>query len=258
MARLPGVCLPVVPLHVIQRFNNRQACFASGSDFAAYVSWLQEYAEKFCVDIHAWVFMTNHVHLLVSPKTTSGVSKMMQSLGQRYVRYFNYTYRRTGTLWEGRYNSCILEADNYLLACQRYIKPNPVRTGMVDSPVVYKCSSYHANGLGIAGMIHTPHPAYLLLGRDRQVRNKAYRELFKAHIDVDEIALFRDSTNKGLAIGNDRFKREVEQLTGLRVTERKRGPKPRSEGFSSDRNLTPISTPAPIVAIIRGTYEYRR
>jgi len=106
MARLPRVCLPGIPLHLIQRGNNRQVCFASQDDFAAYACWLQEYASKYRVEVHAWVFMTNHVHLLVTPSTASGVSRMMQSLGQRYVRYFNYTYRRTGTLWEGRYKSC--------------------------------------------------------------------------------------------------------------------------------------------------------
>lgn len=229
MARLPRVCLPGVPLHLIQRGNNRQACFASDSDFAAYASWLQEYSEKYHVDIHAWVFMTNHVHLLVTPNTKSGVSKMMQSLGQRYVRYFNYSCRRSGTLWEGRYKSCIVDADKYLLACQRYIELNPVRAGMVDSPADYKWSSYPANGLGKDSNIHTPHPVYIALGRDRQSRNKAYRELFKAHVDVDEVELIRDATNKGLAIGNERFKREIEQLTGLRVTEMKRGPKPKSD-----------------------------
>jgi len=111
MARLPRLYLPGVPQHIIQRGNNRQACFASDEDFAAYAYWLKKYSHKNEVSIHAWVFMTNHVHLLVSSKSKDGVSKMMQSLGRQYVRYFNYMYKRTGTLWEGRYKSCVVDAE---------------------------------------------------------------------------------------------------------------------------------------------------
>ena len=231
MARLPRVFLPGIPLHLIQRGNNRQACFASVDDFAAYAYWLQEYAARYRVAIHAWVFMTNHVHLLVTPSTASGVSRMMQSLGQRYVRYFNYTYRRTGTLWEGRYKSCVIDAENYLLACQRYIELNPVRAGIVDSPADYIWTSYQANGLGKDIAMHTPHPVYLLLGHDSQMRECTYRALFETHVDVDDDAMIREATNKGLAVGSERFKQEIERLSGLRVTERRRGPKPEKVEF---------------------------
>lgn len=114
--------------------NNRQATFASDEDFAAYAHWLEEYSAQYQVAIHAWVFMTNHVHLLMTPSTDEGISRLMQSLGRRYVRYFNYTYQRTGTLWEGRFKSCVVSAEEYLLQCQRYIEMNPVRAGMVNSP----------------------------------------------------------------------------------------------------------------------------
>lgn len=117
MARLPRLCPPGIPQHVIQRGNNRQACFDSEEDFAAYVFWLNKYANKFHVAIHAWVLMTNHVHLLVTPQTEEGVSKLMQTLGRHYVRYFNYTHKRTGTLWESRFKSCIVDAEHYLLLC---------------------------------------------------------------------------------------------------------------------------------------------
>ena len=127
MPRKPRFNLIGIPQHVIQRGNNRQVCFASDEDFAAYAHWLHEYSIKFQVSIHAWVFMTNHVHLLMTPATKDGISKLMQSLGRRYVQYFNYTYKRTGTLWEGRFKSCVVDADNYLLLCQRYIELNPVR-----------------------------------------------------------------------------------------------------------------------------------
>ena len=231
MARLPRVCLPGIPLHLIQRGNNRQACFASSEDFAAYASWLQEYAAKYRVGVHAWVFMTNHVHLLVTPSTTEGVSKMMQSLGQRYVRYFNYAYRRSGTLWEGRYKSCVVDARSYLLSCQRYIELNPVRANMVESPADYTWSSYQAHGLGKDVALHTPHPEYLQLGHDAPAREDAYRALFKPHLDFDDDAKIREATAKGLAVGSERFKQEIERLSGLRVTERRRGPKPKKTEF---------------------------
>ena len=120
MARLPRICLPGIPQNIIQRGNNRQVCFASESDYSAYASWFSESSTKYQVQIHAWVFMTNHVHLLITPTTTDGVSKMMQMMGRHYVRYFNYTYCRTGTLWEGRFKSCVVDAEHYLLICQRY------------------------------------------------------------------------------------------------------------------------------------------
>jgi putative transposase len=137
VARLPRICLPGTPQHVIQRGNNRQVCFVAEQDFAAYAHWLRQFADKYRVEIHAWVFMTNHVHLLATPHGPEGLSKMMQSLGRQYVRYFNHTYRRTGTLWEGRYKSCIVDAEAYLLHCQRYIELNPVRAAMVNDPADY-------------------------------------------------------------------------------------------------------------------------
>jgi len=225
MARQPRLCLPGIPQHIIQRGNNRQICFASESDFAAYASWLYEYSEKYQVKIHAWVFMSNHVHMLLAPTSNNGVSRMMQMIGRHYVRYFNYTYKRTGTLWEGRFKSCVVDAEQYLLVCQRYIELNPVRAGMVDAPSDYIWSSYHSNALGKKVSFWSPHPAYMNLGTEESNRLKAYRELFTAHVDADELSMIRKATNKGLAIGNDRFKQQVELLSGRRVIELKRGPK---------------------------------
>ena len=229
MARLPRLCLSGIPQHIIQRGNNRQICFASNEDFAAYAYWLNEYSAKYEIAIHAWVFMTNHVHLLVTPGTTDGLSKMMQSLGRQYVRYFNYTYRRSGTLWEGRFKSCVIEAENYLLSCQRYIELNPVRAGMVSRPEEYRWSSYSANALGRDIELYTPHAIYLRLGKTLAQRTQLYRELFRAHLDEDLIGEIRKVSNKGLALGSERFKQEVEELTGRRITELKRGPRKRLE-----------------------------
>lgn len=149
MARLHRLSPAGIPQHVIQRGNNRQACFNSDEDFAAYAYWLKEYADKYQVQIHAWVFMTNHVHLLVTPIKESAVSQMMQSLGRCYVRYYNKTYQRSGTLWEGRFKSCLIESSGYLLQCYRYIELNPVRALMVSDPSEYRWSSYRSNGLGV-------------------------------------------------------------------------------------------------------------
>lgn len=229
MARLPRVCLPGIPQHIIQRGNNRQACFASEDDFAAYAHWLNEYSKKYMVAIHAWVFMTNHVDLLVTPETQDGVSKLMQTLGRHYVRYFNCTYRRTGTLWEGRFKSCVVDADNYLLICQRYIELNPVRAGMVESPAEYAWSSYRANGLAQQATMWTPHQIYSELGETPEERARVYRSCFTGQLKTELLTQIRESTNKGLALGNDRFKEEIERLTGRRVTALKRGPKRKVE-----------------------------
>ncbi|MDH5302251.1 MAG: transposase [Gammaproteobacteria bacterium] len=227
MARLPRFCLPGIPQHIIQRGNNRQACFACDENFAAYVGWLEEYSRKYHVNIHAWVFMTNHVHLLVTPSDESGVSNMMQSLGRMYVRYFNRAYRRTGTLWEGRYKSSIVDAENYLLTCMRYIELNPVRAGMVNSPEEYTWSSYHANGLGKVIKLCTPHLIYKRLGRTVQTRTESYRDLFRYHLEPGLVGQIRISLNQGMVLGNERFKEEVEQLSGRRTSVLKPGPKPR-------------------------------
>ena len=230
MARLPRLCLPGIPQHIIQRGTNRQACFASEEDFAAYAHWLKESARKNAVAIHAWVFMTNHVHVLATPRTPEGVSRMMQTLGRHYVRYFNHTYRRTGTLWEGRFKSCVVDAQEYLLICQRYIELNPVRAGMVDDPSDYVWSSYRANGLGQVAKLWTPHEVYLGLGATEEERTQVYRALFAAHLDMATVNRIRSACNKGMALGNDRFKAEIEALSGRRVRPGKRGPKPKKSG----------------------------
>jgi len=229
MARLPRICLPGITQHVNQRGNNRQACFGSDEDFAAYASWLDEYARQFQVAIHAWVFMTNHVHLLVTPKTGDGISSLMQKLGRRYVRCFNYTYRRSGTLWEGRFKSCVVDADNYLLLCQRYIELNPVSAGMVLSPGDYHWSSYGANGLGRSATFWTPHPLYLSLGQTPTKRSKVYRALFRYEIEQEVLTDIQQSTDKGMALGNERFKEEIERLSGRRVVNLRHGPKARAD-----------------------------
>ncbi len=224
MARLPRISPVDVAVHIIQRGNNRQVCFASDEDHGAYTGWLQEYSQKHTVEIHAWVMMTNHVHLLCTPRQPGAISLMMQSLGRRYVRYFNYAYQRSGTLWEGRYKSCLVQDERYLLEVYRYIELNPVRAEMVTDPEEYRWSSHVVNAKGEASSLCTPHPEYLALGETSYERRESYRALFENHVERhDFLKEIRENTNKGLAMGHDRFKDEIETLTGRRVTAKKRG-----------------------------------
>ena len=223
MARLPRITPKNIPVHIIQRGNNHQACFASDDDHAAYAGWLKEYSKKYGVDIHAWVMMTNHIHLLCTPRQEGGVSSMMQALGRRYVRYFNFVYKRTGTLFEGRYKSCLVQEDNYLLEVYRYIELNPVRAGMVDDPAEYKWSSFRINALGKASELCIPHDNYLMLGYSQKERQHNYCELFRSVTDKRILEQIRAATNKGMVVGNNQFKEEIEALTGRRVRSKKRG-----------------------------------
>ena len=149
MARLPRLYVEGCAQHIIQRGNNRSVCFYHDEDYAFYAQKLKETADKFGVAIHAYVLMTNHVHLLVTPKKHDSISKMMQSLGRQYVRYINITYQRTGTLWEGRFKSCLVDSSHYFLVVSKYIELNPVRAGMVVHPCEYPWSSYRSNGMGV-------------------------------------------------------------------------------------------------------------
>ena len=228
MPRRHRDCPPGLAVHVVQRGNNRQICFVEEADIKAYANWLREGTEKYSVAVHAWVFMTNHVHLLMTPSDGQGISACMQLLGRHYVRYFNYRYRRTGTLLEGRFKSCLVQTQDYLLACQRYIELNPVRAGMVDDPAHYLWSSYRAHAFGQQPRMWQAHPEYLSLGQTRHSRQSAYRKLFADHLSNERIMEIRHAINTGLVLGNARFRAEAEQLTGQRQHHLKRGPKPKT------------------------------
>jgi len=225
--RRKRICPPGYPVHIVQRGNNRQVCFAADDDMAAYVNWLRKAAQIYDVSIHAWVLMTNHVHLLMTPNNEFAISSTMQYLGRYYVPYFNFRYRRTGTLFEGRFKSSVVQTDSYLLACQRYIELNPVRAGMVSDPSEYVWSSYRAHALGVPVIMWTPHDSYLALGDSALERYQAYRNTFSAIFDKKLIDDIRFALNTGLVLGNDRFRSEVEQLTGQPQRLLKRGPKPK-------------------------------
>ena len=236
MARKPRLAPAGYPQHVIQRGNNRSICFKCENDYIAYISWLKKFSAKFDVGIHAWVLMTNHVHLLCTPKLDNlGVSKMMQALGRMYVRYFNHKYERSGTWWEGRFHSSLVSNDEYLLTVYRYIELNPVRANMVEKPVEYKWSSYRINALGTPSSLHSPHPVYLNLGASESRRLAAYRALFDDELSETVINKIKSGTRRGLVLGSDTFKQQIESLTGHRLKHEALGRPPQiSEQLTAD------------------------
>jgi putative transposase len=209
---------------VIQRGNNRQPVFFQESDYNRYLHDLNEVAESVACLIHAYVLMTNHVHLLVTPMAPMGISHLMQGLGRRYVAYVNGTYGRTGTLWEGRYKAGLVEEDEYLLACMRYIELNPVRAGMVDHPGAYPWSSYRWNAMGLTEDVRLSSPApYLALATGAERCRGAYRGLFDRALEPEKLDEIRDVTNSCLVLGNDRFKAQIAAVSGQRVEKGKAG-----------------------------------
>ena len=223
MPRKSRVSIVGVPEHIIQRGNNRQIVFAGDDNMKAYVTWLKEYAKQYKVAIHAWVLMTNHVHLLCTPGQVNGVSQMMQALGRRYVQYFNRSHNRSGTLWEGRFRSCLVQEESYLLQLYRYIELNPVRAGMVDDPADYTWSSYQCNALGKKSDLLSPHPLFSALGENDEERQSVYRALIRENVEGKLLDNIRQAANKDLVLGNERFVEEVEIITGKILKEGKRG-----------------------------------
>ena len=217
MPRQKRFRIPGIPQHVIQRGNDRQACFFDCSDYQSYLSLLDEAAARHRCEVHAYVLMTNHVHLLATPRVPDGISRMMQAIGRRYVQQINALYGRTGTLWGGRYKATVVGSENYVLTCYRYIELNPVRAGMVAEPGEYRWSSYRCHGLGRLDGNIADHEAYLGLGRTASVRQSAYRKLFREMLGNDEISQIRRSTQLGWPLGNDRFKSEIEAMQRRRV-----------------------------------------
>jgi len=186
------------------------------------------------VQIHAYVLMTNHVHLLMTPETENGLSKVMQSVGRRYVQYFNYTYRRTGTLWEGRYKATLIDTERYLLTCYRYIELNPVRAKMVTQPEMYPWSSFHCNALGFLDEMISPHSLYLALGSTDKKRQRVYSGLFQHSIEPEVLDSIRNATNNAWVLGDDYFKKEIENLLNRRAERMPKGGDRRSEVFKKN------------------------
>lgn len=223
MARLPRLTLPGYPHHVIQRGNNRQPIFATDSDRERLLALLAEYAKKFQVSLHAYVLMSNHFHLLVTPETADGLPQMMQAVGRRYVRYFNDRQGRSGTLWEGRYRSTLIETDRYLLACMAYIDLNPVRAGLVAQARDYPWSS-HGHYIGQRhDKLVTPHPIFWTLGNTPFAREAAYADLVHAGVAPEQQAALTDSALRGWVLGRPDFVADLQKQTPRRLSQMRAG-----------------------------------
>jgi len=214
MPRLARLNLPEIPQHVIQRGNNKQACFTSDKDRYFYLEKLKEYSVKFQVDIHAYVLMNNHVHMLLTPHSKTGVSLLMQFLGRSYVRYFNNCYHRTGTLWEGRFKSSLVDTEHYFLTVSRYIELNPVRANITTQPQDYFWSSYRANAYGKSNQLITPHNCFLQLGKSNKLRQESYQLLFQQELSDDDLTELRIAANKSQVLGKKKFQMQIERLVG--------------------------------------------
>lgn len=218
MARLPRLTAPGYPHHLIQRGNNRQPIVHDDEDRERLLAGIREQAAAAQVAVHAYVLMSNHLHLLVTPATAEGVPRMMQALGRGYVRHFNRRHARSGTLFEGRYRGALIEAERHLLACMRYIDLNPVRAGMVAQPEDYPWSSYrHHAGLRDDAWL-TPHPLYWALGNTPFARQAEYAKLVQGGLDEGQRAELGRAAHGGWVLGSADFVAGLEKRTERRLT----------------------------------------
>nr|WP_297399484.1 transposase [uncultured Marinobacter sp.] len=215
MPRRPRICPAGMPQHVIQRGNNRQMCFQDFADKATYATFLSRYREEHEVDIHAWVLMDNHTHLLVTPHTDQSLSLFMKAVGQRYAQYFNHKYERSGTLWEGRFKSCLVDTECYFLQCQRYIELNPVKAGMVEYAGDCQWSSYRCHGYGLRSKLHTPHPCYLNYHPDPAKRLDSYRAFVASPTPKGMDDAIRYAAIAGTALGTREFQEDMKARFGI-------------------------------------------
>lgn len=213
MPRHPRLRVIDLPVHIVQRGNNRQPCFFAKADYLFYLNRLAAFVARFQCELHAYVLMTNHVHLLLTPRIGTGISLLMKFLDQSYAQYVNYTYKRSGTLWEGRFRSSVVQSQHYLLACYRYIEMNPVRASIVKHPGDYRWSSYAANTGDRSAIQLTPHLEYLGLSADEDRRRVVYRELFATELDRELLREIRASTLSGCPLGSDGARGGIEEHT---------------------------------------------
>jgi putative transposase len=212
-----------MPAHVMQRGHNREPVFFTDQDYLEYLKVLKRVSDLVHCAIHAYVLMTNHVHLLLTPGAGDSISRLFQECGRQYVTYINQTYRRRGTLWEGRHKGMIVESTAHLLACMRYIELNPVRAGIVARPKHYRWSSHSANAWGEDNCILSPHDEYVNLGQTVSQRQAVYRALCDAALSHDELARIRNCTQSGTPMGRERFKAQIEKTLQKTIGREKRG-----------------------------------
>jgi putative transposase len=228
MPRQPRLIVPEIAAHIVQRGNDRRNCFRQDSDHMLYLLHLRELAAKTGCAVHAYCLMTNHVHLLLTPAQPDSCTVLMRDLGQRYVQYFNRRYGRTGTLWEGRFRSCLVESASYVLACHRYIELNPVRAGLARRPEQYAWSSYRSNaGIGEDSLL-SPHPEYLALADTAERRRASYARLFAEALDPRLVGAIRDATSSGLPLVTEIRKRTLAARLGRKLERGRPGRRPKS------------------------------
>lgn len=233
MPRQARLVLPDVALHVVQRGHNRGTCFRHDTDRLVYLTLLHDLSTKNGCALHAYCLMTNHVHLLLTPGDKRACATLMRGLGQRYVRYFNHRYERSGTLWEGRFRSCLVESARYVLACHRYIELNPVRAGMATSAAAYPWSSHGANAGYVEDWSLSPHPEYLALSHDETSRQTVYRRLFEEGDEPAFLTALREATNSGFPMIGERLESQITAM-GRQLKPRKPGPAPARTGAGAD------------------------
>lgn len=244
MARRARLYVPGYPAHITVRGNNRQAIFTTEGDRLFFHRCLVETTRRFGLAVHAYVFMDNHIHILGTGQAADSLSKVVQCMGRRYVSYYNYLHGRTGTLWEGRFHSSLVESERYFLVCHQYVEANPVRAGMVEDPGLFRWSSHGANASSRADDLVTPHSLYMELGRSELDRQRAYRRIFDLPIDHVTLAAIRHAARRGWALGGKEFCERLERLSGRRAMPRRRG-RPRravgAGGGGADREKCAIS-----------------
>jgi putative transposase len=221
--------LPDTPVHAVQRGNNRATCFVDDADWVFFLHHLRRLVGEEGCALHAYCLMTNHVHLLLTPEREDCCARLFRRLGLLYTQYFNKRYNRTGSLWEGRFRSSLVQTEEYLLACYRYIELNPVRAGMVLEPGKYRWSSFAANAGTADDPCITPHAEYLRLGGDAGERRRQYRALFGTRLASELLDEIRLTTNAGYALGSEAFRRDVGQRLGRRVHRGQPGRPPRGD-----------------------------
>jgi len=223
MPRRPRIFVPGSPVHIIQRGNNRGQVFFGARDALMYLEWLKEASGEHGLAVHAYVLMTNHIHMLVTPETVHALPRAMRDLSWRYSRHVNLTQSRTGSLWEGRYRASVIEAEDYFFACSRYIELNPVRAGLAQTPAAYRWSSYRANAENKDDPVITRHSVYESLGGTPEARTAAYRGLFDGMLTDTQLGAIRDAVNGGWPLGAAPFMASVSRHAGRPITQRKRG-----------------------------------
>ncbi|MBN4053627.1 transposase [Haliea sp. AH-315-K21] len=223
MPRKPRIFIPNQPLHLVVRGHSRQPIVARKCDYQTFVDYLRKASNKYSLQIHAWVLMTNHLHLLVTPNNAESLPRTMQWLGRNYARYFNLCYKRSGSIWEGRYKTSFIDTERYLLTCHCYIEMNPVRANMVELPEQYPWSSHRHNAFGKNDYLTTTHPILLAMSKNPEERINHYRNLFKEELSRKTLTQFRRGASKGKAVGNPEFILNIAKMerdrkeTGVRV-----------------------------------------